>query len=333
MSSPSYLTTEERDEAAHREKESGNEAYHRRDFGSAIYHYKRAVRLNPHEMKHYSNLAAAHLECGQLEESAVASSEAISTGKSSRVEPKRMAKAYARLGKARKRQGYLVNARHAYLKALSEHRTTEYQISLNEVEVEIRNKEMIAYMNPELAEQERNQGNALFNQGDFSSAVRHYSEAIRRSPYDSKLYSNRAAAYTKLMSFDLAIKDCEKAIQLDPNFVKAYLRMANGLRGIGKIPEAMAIYEKAIEIDPACEEAIQGYRNCSIQNVTDPKEISKRAMNDPEVNQILSDPSIKFILQQMQCNPSLAKEYLKNPEISFKFMKLREAGLITISYK
>ena len=53
----------------------------------------------------------------------------------------------------------------------------------------------------------------------------------RRNPADAKIYSNRAACYTKLMSFDLSLKDCDKAIELDPKFIKAYLRKANAQKG------------------------------------------------------------------------------------------------------
>ncbi len=47
------------------------------------------------------------------------------------------------------------------------------------METLIRKKAEQEYINPELAETEKAEGNALFKAGDFSGAVKKYSEAIR----------------------------------------------------------------------------------------------------------------------------------------------------------
>jgi len=71
----------------------------------------------------------------------------------------------------------------------------------------------------------------------------------------------------------------------------------------------------------------------SIQTHSDPEEARKRAMNDPEVQKILNDPSMRMILEQMQNDPAAIQEHLKNPKIAENFMKLREAGLIQVAYR
>merc|ERR1711935_219374 len=231
-----------------------------------------------------------------------------------RADFKHIAKALARMGNAYRKSGDLKNAKMAYEKALTEHRTPDYKLCLSEIDVEYR-----------IAEEEKQKGNNFFKSGDFSNAVKTYSEAIKRNPTDPKIYSNRAACFTKLMSFDLAIKDCDKCIELEPNFVKAYLRKAKAHQALSQASRAMNAFEKALEIDPNCSEAIEGYKACSISKNSNPEEVRKQAMNDPEVQKILNDPSMRMILEQMQSDPQAIQEHLKNPKIAENFMKLREA--------
>lgn len=67
-----------------------------------------------------------------------------------------------------------------------------------------------------------------------------------------------------------------------------------------------------------------------MSSVSNPEEVRKRAMNDPEVQQILTDPAMRLILEQMQNDPKALQEHLKNPDIANKIYKLIESGLIAI---
>merc|ERR1712110_779895 len=249
------------------------------------------------------------------------------------------AKAWARLGNAQRKLGKLAEAKVAFEKAMTEHRTPDYRQSLSEVESELKKAEELAYINPELAEQEKLKGNDCFKKGEWANAVKFYSEAIKRNPKDAKIYSNRAACYTKLNAFDLVIKDCDSSIALDPGFVKAYLRKANVLKAMGQTQKAMDVYSKAMELDPNSDEAKSGYKDCAVRQYSgsgrssDPEEVRKRAMNDPEVQQIMSDPAMRMILEQMQSDPQAVQEHLQNPNIMQKIMKLKDAGLISMSYR
>jgi len=314
-------------------KQLGNDAYKKKDFPTALSNYGKAIELEPNEITYYLNIAAVHLESKNYTECVSTCNKAIDVGRENRADFKLIAKALARMGTAYRRSGDLKNAKMAYEKALTEHRTPDYRSCLSEIEKELKKAEEQAYVNPEIAEEEKKMGNELFKAGDFAGAVKKYSEAIRRNPTDAKIYSNRAACFTKLLSFDLALKDCDKCIELDPGFVKAYLRKAKAHQAMGQTSKAMSAYEKALEIDSNCSEAIEGYKNCAIQNNSDPEEVRKKAMNDPEVQKILNDPAMRMILEQMQNDPQAIQEHLKNPAIAEKFMKLREAGLISVAYK
>jgi stress-induced-phosphoprotein 1 len=322
-------------EDALKEKQLGNEAYKKKDFANAISHYEKAISLDPTELTFHSNMAAVYFEMKDFDKCIKSCEKAIEVGRENRADFKLIAKAMARMGGAYRKQGNLHAAKTVMEKALTEHRTPEYKQTLSEVEKEIKKSEELAYLNPEVAEEEKNKGNERFKAGDFSNAVKHYTEALKRNPTDPKIFSNRAACYTKLLSFDLAIKDCDKSIEIDPTFLKAYLRKGKVLQGMGQQSKAMSVYEKALELDANCSEAMEGYRNCAIQSQAnkDPEEVRKNAMNDPEVQQIMGDPAMRMILEQMQNDPTALSEHMQNPAIAQKIMKLREAGLISVSYR
>ncbi|CAG2182301.1 unnamed protein product, partial [Oppiella nova] len=154
---------------------------------------------------------------------------------------------------------------------------------VTQIEKTLKEKERMKYINPEKALEEKTLGNDLFSKGDYPNAIKHYSEAILRNPDDAKLFSNRAACYQKLAEFQLALRDCDKCIQLDPNFVKGYTRRGLALIAMKEFSKAQAAYEKALEIDKNNQEAIEGFKKCILSSSSNPDEVRKRAMADPEV--------------------------------------------------
>ena len=55
-------------------------------------------------------------------------------------------------------------------------------------------------------------------------------------------------------------------------------------------------------------------------------------MQDPDVQEILRDPAMRLILEQMQTDPKAVQDHLKNPEVKAKIQKLIEAGLIQVRW-
>ncbi|KAG0727979.1 Stress-induced-phosphoprotein 1 [Chionoecetes opilio] len=179
---------------------------------------------------------------------------------------------------------------------------------LSKVEKLLKEQQRVAYVDLAKSEVEKENGNELFRKGDYPAAVRHYSEAIRRNPDDAKIYSNRAACYTKLAEFNLGLKDCDECIRLEPNFVKGYVRKGKIHQGLKQFSQAQNAYQKAIDIDANCQDAATGFRECIMSMNSDPEEVRKRAMADPEVQQIIKDPAMRVILEQMQTDPRALQE-------------------------
>ena len=67
-------------------------------------------------------------------------------------------------------------------------------------------KEEEAYFDEEKSLEAKQRGNEFFGKHQYPDAVKEYEEAIKRNPKDKTLYSNKAAALTKLMAYSEAMK-------------------------------------------------------------------------------------------------------------------------------
>lgn len=293
---------------AKRAKELGNESYKKKDFVKALEHYQKAIELDPSDITFYNNVAAVYFEQKEYSNCIVECEKGIEIGRENRADFKLISKALTRIGNAHRKLENWTIAKTFYEKSLSEYRTPEVKTLLSEIEKKIKEEERKAYVDPEKAEEEKEIGNDYFKKGDYSIAIKHYSEAILRNPDDPKLYSNRAACYTKLAAFDLGLKDCETCVKLDDKFIKGWIRKGKILQGMQQSSKALVAYQKAMELDPTNAEALEGYRQCTMAVHSNPQEVRQRAMSDPEVQEILKDPAMRLILEQMQSDPRALQE-------------------------
>jgi len=253
-------------------------------------------------------------------------------GREQRGDFLKIAKALTRIGNAYVKIGDPREAIKWFDKSLSEHRDPELVKRRQQLEKEVKEREQREYINPELAETEKNQGNELFKAGDFPGAMKHYNEAVKRNPDSAVLYSNRAACYMKLMAFDQALIDCESCIKKDPKFIKGYIRKGAALMAMKEFSRAQQAYEEALNIDHNNKEASEGLMSSIRQNDENPEKARERAMNDPEVQAILRDPAMRLVLEQMSTDPGAVREHLQNPEIAKKLLKLRDAGIVQMRH-
>ncbi|WRX18233.1 Tetratricopeptide repeat 1 - like 7 [Theobroma cacao] len=256
-----------------------------------------------------------------------------------------------------------------FQKALTEHRNPETLKKLNDVEKAKKDLEQQEYFDPKIADEEREKGNECFKQQKYPEAVKHYTESLRRNPKDPKAYSNRAACYTKLGALPEGLKDAEKCIELDPTFSKGYTRKGAVQFFMKEYEKALDTYQEGLKHDPNNQELLDGARKCvafcfrffgivflfqqyliincfsqlfcrCVQQINkasrgdlSPEELKERqakAMQDPEIQNILSDPVMRQVLIDFQENPKAAQEHMKNPMVMNKIQKLVTAGIVQI---
>ncbi|PRQ18095.1 putative 43kDa postsynaptic protein [Rosa chinensis] len=326
-----------------KEKEAGNAAYKKKDFDTAIQHYTKAMEIDDEDISYLLNRAATYLEMGQYDECIEDCDKAVEKGREVRADFKMIAKALTRKGtaivKTAKTSKDYEPAIEIFQKALTEHRNPDTLKKLNDAEKAKKDLEQQEYFDPKLADEEREKGNEFFKQQKYPEAIGHYTESLRRNPKDPKAYSNRAACYTKLGAMPEGLKDAEKCIELDPTFSKGYTRKGAVQFFMREYDKALETYQEGLKHDPGNQDLLDGVRRCVEQinkasrgdlSADELKERQAKGMQDPEIQNILSDPVMRQVLVDFQENPKAAQEHSKNPMVMAKIQKLVSAGIVQI---
>uniref|UniRef100_A0A2I3LYZ3 Tetratricopeptide repeat protein 12 n=1 Tax=Papio anubis TaxID=9555 RepID=A0A2I3LYZ3_PAPAN len=121
--------------------------------------------------------------------------------------------------------------------------------------------------NKVLADALKEKGNEAFAEGNYETAILHYSEGLEKLKDVKVLYTNRAQAYMKLKNYEKALVDCEWALksfsfmQCDEKCTKAYFHMGKANLALKNYSVSRECYKKILEINPKLQTQVKDYLN------------------------------------------------------------------------
>lgn len=324
-------------------KNQGNDLYKKRKFEEAIEMYSKAIETEPNDLTYYNNKCAVWIELGEKHfpevlqtcQDLLSRRYEINTENPGGASFEKVAKVYSRMASVYEKQLQFDQAIEMYNKSLMEDNSRATRNSLRELERAKEKWEKDRYLDPAKAEEHRQLGNDLFKQNDYVGAKREYDEALKRNPSDAKLFSNRAAALTKLLAYPDALRDLDECLRLDPSFVKAYSRKGAAHFFMKEYNRALEAYEKGLMMEKNNEECARG-RDQVLAKIMETQrsdevdeEQVRHAMADPEIQQILKDPQINMFLKDMQEDPVHAQKAMaSDSKLREAVSKLMAAGIL-----
>ena len=326
---PEQKLEEDNHKKADEIKAQGNEEFKKKNFDEAIKLYQQAIELYPKEMVYYLNSAKCYLEKKDYDKTIELCKHVCENCR----DFTRRATAFGIIGYAYKAQNKLDEAIKAFEDSQMEKNDERIKQAHKETLKLKKEQEELAYINPEIAEEENQKANELYKAGKYPEALKVYNEAIKRNPKLPKYYTNRAQCYIKLMEFYQAIKDCEMAIKLEPKTLKAYQKKANCHyitkeyhKVLQTIDEGLKLFPDDLELKKKREETIVQINYGSAENDA---ERQKKAAADPEIQRLLRDPRIQQLFKDFKENPMSAQQAIMKDEfIRDAFQKLVASGLV-----
>lgn len=324
-------------------KGKGNELYKKKQFKEAIEMYDKAIEKMPDDMTYHNNKCAVLIELGpdnydkvmEICKDLVNRRYEINSANPGGGSFEKVAKVLNRMASIHEKRKEFDQAIELYSKSLTEDNTRQTRNALRDCQNAKDKSEKEAYLDSGKAEEHREKGNAFFKDKDYASAKKEYDEGIKRNPKDAKMYSNRAAALTKLMAYPDALRDLDECLKLDPTFVKAYSRKGAAHFFMKEYNKALKAYADGLKLDPNNEECKAGQQQvlAKINETNRSGEVDedqiRHAMADPEIQQIMHDPQIKMFLQLMQERPQEAQKQMNSdPKLQEAVSKLMAAGII-----
>lgn len=100
-------------------------------------------------------------------------------------------------------------------------------------------------------------GNRLASNGEFSMAVKYFTDAIRYNPTEYRLFGNRAFCFEKMQEYEKSLNDAALSLSMFPGWVKGLFRKGRALAGLKRYEEAASAFKEVLKLDSSCTEAAQ----------------------------------------------------------------------------
>jgi len=102
----------------------------------------------------------------------------------------------------------------------------------------------------DFADEQKEKADAAFKDAEYRDAIVYYTRALRHTPRNERLLSNRSAAYCKISKFQLALDDVNLAMEIEPSWPKLFYRKGQALRGLRRWDEATSAFNEGRDLDP-----------------------------------------------------------------------------------
>jgi tetratricopeptide (TPR) repeat protein len=91
--------------------------------------------------------------------------------------------------------------------------------------------------------------------GNYTAAIKNFTQVLSVAPDSNKLYHHRADAFAMNGQYREAIVDYDVAVRLEPAYPDTYLDRGNSRYALGELDDAIKDFSEAIRLKPEWAEA------------------------------------------------------------------------------
>ncbi len=225
-------------------------------YGEAIYHFDKAIDLNPNNINIYLNKGYIYIRLKHPDKAIEVYDKALEIDPNNVDSISFMAKALYNLGSHEK-------SLDSCKKAIDLDQTNPYSYCVKALILSDNGKTQDALeVCKQAIDLEENDpfphdtmGNILDSTGQYEEAIKEFDKALEIDPSYVDSYYNKGNALASTGQYEEAIKEFDKALEIDPNDVDCWCNKGNSLHDMGQHEEAIMMYDKALEINPSYEKS------------------------------------------------------------------------------